>query len=124
MAGCDTDTDSHTSEDSEAHGSSSGGAPVATTHLPASDTVTECAAKSPAEASAAVATGAATGVVERLDGKMQELVAMVDVASGGAEAVQRTHDMMGQLWSICTSQQAQLTDKDQVRLQRLRATPR
>lgn len=49
-----------------------------------------------------------------LDAKLNEVSAMLGEAAAGCAAVQGTHDMMGQLWAICTHQQAQLKDQAKV----------
>jgi hypothetical protein len=54
------------------------------------------------------------GAAAQLDAKMKELNSMVERAASGADAVQGTHEMMGQLWDICSHQQAQLSERDQV----------
>jgi hypothetical protein len=76
---------------------------------------------------ATVATGAPAhstvsgGVSKQIDEKIEELTVAVDAATSGVEAVQGTHEMMGQLWSICTHQQAQLSAREQVRMHVLHA---
>lgn len=122
MAGSGHDTDSQISEDglSEARESTSGAEePVGTARL------TECHRMAdkpcPEAAAASAATGAAAaytleggGAAAQLQAKLQEVVSMAEAATAGVDATQSAHDMMGQLWSICASQQAQLGARDQV----------
>jgi hypothetical protein len=54
------------------------------------------------------------GVSAQIDAKMRELAVMLEGAVPGAVELKETHEMMGQLWSICSQQQRQLSGRDQV----------